>query len=85
MALQAETIEQIQAALLLLPTEQRLAVILSDVQGLPYDEIARIMETSLGTVKSRIARGRAHLRAILAQQWELSEQQWRPGKKKTSQ
>jgi RNA polymerase sigma-70 factor (ECF subfamily) len=78
MALRAETIAQIQTALLALPAEQRLALILSDVQGLPYEEIARVMETSLGTVKSRIARGRAHLRRLLLRQGELSEMQRRP-------
>jgi RNA polymerase sigma-70 factor (ECF subfamily) len=69
--LRAEVIVAIQGALLQLPGDQRLAVILSDVQGLPYEEIARIMDSPLGTVKSRIARARAHLRTILAQRPEL--------------
>jgi RNA polymerase sigma-70 factor, ECF subfamily len=69
--LRAEVIAAIQGALLQLPSDQRLAVILSDVQGLPYDEIARIMDSPLGTVKSRIARARGHLRDILARQPEL--------------
>ena len=64
-------IAAIQGALLQLPDDQRLAVILSDVQGLPYDEIARIMDSPLGTVKSRIARAREHLRNLLARQPEL--------------
>jgi RNA polymerase sigma-70 factor, ECF subfamily len=79
LALQAETARQIQSALLELPAEQRLALVLCDIQGLPYDEIARVMETSLGTVKSRIARGRGHLRRILLREGELSESRWRPG------
>jgi RNA polymerase sigma-70 factor (ECF subfamily) len=77
-ALRAEVIEQIQAALLKLPPEQRLALILSDIQGLAYDEIAHTMETSLGTVKSRISRARAHLRALLTRQGELSRRRDRP-------
>jgi RNA polymerase sigma-70 factor (ECF subfamily) len=70
-ALRGELIELIQHALLGLPPEQRLAVVLSDVQGFSYDEIAQIMATSLGTVKSRIARGRAHLRDALQAHGEL--------------
>lgn len=64
-ALRAETVTAIGAALLRLPEDQRLAILLCDVEGLPYDEIAQVMEVPLGTVKSRIARGRAALRAIL--------------------
>jgi RNA polymerase sigma-70 factor (ECF subfamily) len=79
LALQAETARRIQSALLELPPDQRLALVLCDIQGLPYDEIARVMETSLGTVKSRIARGRGHLRRILLRDGELSESRWRPG------
>jgi RNA polymerase sigma-70 factor (ECF subfamily) len=78
-ALRAEAILHIQAALLELPTEQRLAVILCDIECLPYDEIARVMDTSVGTVKSRIARGRSHLRRILLREGELSQSQRRPG------
>lgn len=85
LALRAETIEQIQVALLRLPAEQRLAVILSDIQGLSYDEIARVMETSLGTVKSRIARGRGHLRDLLTRQGELFGQRRRPGSERGSE
>lgn len=48
-----------------LPEDQRITVILSDVQGMPYDEIAQITGANLGTVKSRLSRGRARLRDIL--------------------
>jgi RNA polymerase sigma-70 factor (ECF subfamily) len=53
-------------ALLELPSDQRLAVVMCDVQGFAYEEIAEAMGTSVGTVKSRIARGREKLRRILA-------------------
>lgn len=76
-ALRAEVVETIEQALLQLPPEQRLALILSDVQGLPYDEVAQIMDTPLGTVKSRIARARGHLRTLLLGQGELFAAQGR--------
>jgi len=65
-ALRAEQRREIAAALLRLPRDQRLAVVLCDVHGLAYDEIAAATGASLGTVKSRIARGREKLRQELA-------------------
>ena len=63
--LRRELAQQIQRGLATLPAEQRLAVILCDVQGLTYEEIAQAMKCSLGTVRSRLSRGRAHLRDYL--------------------
>jgi RNA polymerase sigma-70 factor (ECF subfamily) len=65
-ALRAELVEQVQAALLLLPFDQRTAIVLADLQGLSYDEVASVTGASLGTVKSRINRGRLRLRDALA-------------------
>ena len=70
-ALGAETVGVIQEGLQLLPEEQRQAVLLSDVHGLAYEEIAESMGTSVGTVKSRISRGRARLRDFLSERGEL--------------
>jgi RNA polymerase sigma-70 factor (ECF subfamily) len=64
-ALRAEQQAVVQAALLKLPPDQRLAVVLCDMQGFAYEEIAEAMRTSVGTVKSRIARGREKLRREL--------------------
>lgn len=75
--LQGELRREVEAALQTLPEEQRLAVILSDLNGLDYNEIAEVMKTSLGTVKSRIARGRARLREVLRPGGELSAAQSR--------
>lgn len=72
-ALNLELRRELERALGQLPQEQRLAIILSDVEGLDYAEVASVMKTSLGTVKSRIARGRLRLRAILNQGQELMQ------------
>lgn len=77
MVLRAELQAFIQAGLERLPIEQRLAVVLSDIQGLSYEEIATTTQTTLGTVKSRIARGRAQLRDYLQQHTELLPRSYR--------
>jgi RNA polymerase sigma-70 factor (ECF subfamily) len=53
---------EIERMLLELPLQQRIAVILRDIEGLSYEEIAESLNVSLGTVKSRIARGREELK-----------------------
>ena len=58
--------DDIELALASLPPEFRAAVVLCDVEGLSYEEIADIMDAKLGTVRSRIHRGRAMLREALA-------------------
>jgi RNA polymerase sigma-70 factor (ECF subfamily) len=55
----------ISAALADLPPEYRAAVVLCDIEGLTYEEIADVLGVKLGTVRSRIHRGRAQLRAAL--------------------
>lgn len=56
---------RIQEALTKIPVAFREAVILRDIQDLPYEEIAEILGVPIGTVKSRINRGRAHLQKLL--------------------
>ena len=51
-----------------LPQRERAAVVLRDIEDLNYDDIAAVLEVSLGTVKSRIMRGREALRKILEAQ-----------------
>jgi RNA polymerase sigma-70 factor (ECF subfamily) len=55
----------IQHALEMLPDDQRAVLILSDIQGMSYGEIAQVVGANLGTVKSRLSRGRARLRDVL--------------------
>ncbi|WP_035859691.1 RNA polymerase sigma factor SigM [Cryptosporangium arvum] len=60
-----ETALDVQAALAELPVEQRVALILVDVQGHPVADVAEMLDVAVGTVKSRCARGRARLAAML--------------------
>lgn len=61
----------LQAGIHALPVEQRIVLVLSDVQGMSYEEISQVTGLSLGTVKSRLSRGRAKLRDYLWQRREL--------------
>ena len=65
--LQKEVSEQIEEALQKLSPAYRSLIVLRDVQGHSYEEVAEIMALPLGTVKSKIFRGRAKLRQILTE------------------
>ena len=56
-----ETALEIEAALAQLPDEQRCAIVLVDVHGMPVDDVAAVLGVPVGTVKSRCSRGRARL------------------------
>jgi RNA polymerase sigma-70 factor, ECF subfamily len=64
-AAQAETRERVEAALRQIPEAFRTVVILREIEGFAYEEIAEILNVNLGTVKSRLTRGRSALRTIL--------------------
>ena len=76
-ALRGELAQQLSRAFDALPPDQRAALVLSDIEGLSCEEIAQATETSLGTVKSRLSRARAQVRAYLAHHGELLPARYR--------
>src|SRR5204863_7189645 len=70
--------DDVQRALEALPDDFRTAVVLCDVQGLSYKEIAEIMQTPVGTVMSRLFRGRKLL-AVALRDFALAEGYVRDG------
>jgi RNA polymerase sigma factor (sigma-70 family) len=72
-AQKSELYRYLEAALKLLQEDQRVAVVLCDVYGMDYGEVASMTDSPVGTVKSRIHRGRLRLREILAPHRELFE------------
>jgi len=62
-----ELARYLDQALAQLPEDQRTAIVLSDVQGYGYEDIANVTGVAIGTVKSRISRGRSALRTLLKQ------------------
>ena len=64
-ALRAELAIHLERALAALPEDQRLVVLLADIQGCDYGEVAAATGAALGTVKSRLSRARARLRQAL--------------------
>lgn len=68
----------IQAAIQDLPEDQRIAIVLCDVHGYAYEEIAEITGVAMGTVKSRISRARTKVRSYLLEHSELLPAAFRP-------
>jgi RNA polymerase sigma-70 factor (ECF subfamily) len=71
--LNKEVSEVIRQAMLKLPEQFRTAIVLREVEGLSYEEIAVITQTEMGTVKSRIARARTKLQELLKPYIENSQ------------
>lgn len=67
-ALRRELGQGIQQGLLSMSPDQRAVLVLVDIQGMSYEEVAEITGTQLGTIKSRLSRARRHLRDYLLQQ-----------------
>ncbi|MBI5030715.1 MAG: sigma-70 family RNA polymerase sigma factor [Chloroflexi bacterium] len=69
--------EAIQRGLATLPPDQRVVLVLVDIEGLNYDEAAHAMRTNVGTIKSRLSRARAAMRDFLVKQVELVPARYR--------
>ncbi len=69
--------EAIQRGLATLPPDQRVTLVLADIEGFSYDEVAASTGTNAGTVKSRLSRARAALRDFLLAQEELLPSRYR--------
>ncbi len=65
--LRRDLMQAMETAIAKLPFDQRVTLVLCDVQGMSYEEVAATMGASLGTVKSRLSRARAHVRDSLTQ------------------
>jgi RNA polymerase sigma-70 factor (ECF subfamily) len=70
-AAKSELYRHLEVALRELPADQRTAIVLCDVYGMDYNEVAAMTQSALGTVKSRIHRGRLRLRELMAEHREL--------------
>ena len=73
MAIHTENRERVEAALSRVQEPFRTTLILRDIEGFVYEEVAEIQGVNLGTVKSRLVRGRALLKAILAESQRAGE------------
>jgi RNA polymerase sigma-70 factor (ECF subfamily) len=65
LVLQRQTVEQVQNAVESLPVDFREVIVLRELEGLPYKDIAAIVGVPIGTVMSRLSRARERLLAIL--------------------
>lgn len=61
--------EEIQNAISTLPNDGKMVIILRDIQGLSYEEVAKALNINVGTVKSRLSRARASLKKILSKEF----------------
>jgi RNA polymerase sigma-70 factor, ECF subfamily len=71
-AAHSEVAARVEAAIREVPEPFRTVLVLRDIEGFGYEEIAEILNANLGTVKSRLMRGRSHLKNLLAPYMEAA-------------
>lgn len=77
-----ETVSEVRQAIDKLSEEHKMVIILRDLQDLSYEEVAQTLGINVGTVKSRLARGRKNLKDIIIKQREQSKDRFRQKNKK---
>ena len=75
--MQGEVAEWLQAVIMQLPHDQRMTLVMADVHGYSYEEIAEATKVELGTVKSRLFRARRRVREALQENAELLPHKYR--------
>ncbi|MBQ3223177.1 MAG: sigma-70 family RNA polymerase sigma factor [Clostridia bacterium] len=70
-AIEAERRKALSGAIQSLPEDMRSAIVLREMQGLSYEEISDVLSVNVGTIKSRISRGREKLRQLITSKPEL--------------
>src|SRR5262249_44840724 len=80
-----EIAEAVQAALVVLPVLQREAIILFEFEELSLAEVAAVVGSDVGTVKSRLRRARERLRQVLGPCWDAHMQAHKGGSNETSE
>src|SRR3954464_11975605 len=72
-AFDAVQLRDLEAAMARLPEEQRQAILLVGLEGLPYEEVAAILKVPVGTIRSRLSRGRDQLRRLMGMPEKLRD------------
>jgi RNA polymerase sigma-70 factor (ECF subfamily) len=72
-AMAALELRDLEAAIAKLPLEQRQVILLAGFEEMRYDQIAEVLNVPIGTVRSRLSRGRDHLRRLMGMTDELPE------------
>jgi RNA polymerase sigma-70 factor, ECF subfamily len=73
-------LRDLERAIAMLPEGQRQAILLVGLEGMRYDEVARVLDIPVGTVRSRLSRGRHMLRKMIDEGLRMTpREQWKPG------
>ena len=77
-------LRDLERAIRLLPEEQRQVILLVGLEGMHYEEVAAVLDIPIGTVRSRLSRGREMLRRLMGMKEDLPMQFERPQRRQNS-